>query len=888
MEELQGYARSTITYAEDLAPLFGETIEAPRLKPPDPPAADAPKHLQDQYKYQWKRYGKHYDQLEDVSLPTLFNAGWKQCTPAMKVRLKALDGYRTASQTTDCVWLFTNIRSIMLQFDATKKIGLSLLDARFNFLNCSQHASESVESYVENLRGWAEAIECYGGHIAEYIFCDRDYPDAVPDLDGYDRAREETLALAIIRNADGACFGSLRNELANAFLLGQDKYPKDSTAAYNLLVNYRPLISPKPPQQQNRNTNQSQATHKSTAPPTTSPTPASAPNEVNGITFAQVGTVVPGTNGEVFAHITCSKCKQPGHFANRCPNGQTTVSGTTLMQHGFVLAHSSTGDGIDPNWILLDSQSTLSVFRNASMLSNIRPSDQVLRAITNGGSQTSHLVGDFPNLGPVWYNPESIANILSLAKVRRVCRVTMDTSESPAFVVHRLDGSEMRFEEADSGLYVFSPNDSTAVKMYTLLQTVAGQKKLWNKRQIEAADEARHIYRIAGRPSEEDFEWYLRKNFIRNSPVTPDNAKRALAIYGPDVATLKGKTRCGADAPRVPSFKAVPIPPPILLHHRDVTLCTDFLFVQGIPFFHTISRNIGYRTLTAVPDRSKKTILRETQRAINLYNTRGFTVHGMHCDNEFGCIKDDVLPVRLDIVPADSHVGEVERSIRTIRERTRSAVHGMPYKGLPKLMVIELVKEAVRCLNLFPRRDGISDTMSPNTIVTGEGLPDYNKMTLEFGEYVQIFEPTTPSNTLHSRTLGAIALGPSGNANSPPALALPAINGSALVVFPTPPSTGCTPLLLRKINHSFKSLVLFSNGTLICPSTTMNTTKTICPPSPPVPLTMTWTTVFFLLMMMNSISLRLLLVSHLLLEWTKERAWSRKLKSPLCPNPLQT
>ncbi|GAX17935.1 hypothetical protein FisN_18Hu143 [Fistulifera solaris] len=204
MEELQGYARSTITYAEDLAPLFGETIEAPRLKPPDPPAADAPKYLQDQYEYQWKRYGKHYDQLEDVSLPTLFNAGWKQCTPAMKVRLKALDGYRTASQTTDCVWLFTNIRSIMLQFDATKKIGLSLLDARFNFLNCSQHASESVESYVENLRGWAEAIECYGGHIAEYIFCDRDYPDAVPDLDGYNRAREETLALAIIRNADAA------------------------------------------------------------------------------------------------------------------------------------------------------------------------------------------------------------------------------------------------------------------------------------------------------------------------------------------------------------------------------------------------------------------------------------------------------------------------------------------------------------------------------------------------------------------------------------------------------------------------------------------------------------------------------------------------------------
>lgn len=46
-----------------------------------------------------------------------------------------------------------------------------------------------MEAYVENLRGWAEAIECYGGHIAEYVFRDRDDPDAVPDLGGYERAQ---------------------------------------------------------------------------------------------------------------------------------------------------------------------------------------------------------------------------------------------------------------------------------------------------------------------------------------------------------------------------------------------------------------------------------------------------------------------------------------------------------------------------------------------------------------------------------------------------------------------------------------------------------------------------------------------------------------------------
>jgi hypothetical protein len=31
------------------------------------------------------------------------------------------------------------------------------------------------------------------------------------------------------------------------------------------------------------------------------------------------------------------------------------------------------------------------------------------------------MIGEFPNLGKVWYNHESIANILSLAEVRKVC-----------------------------------------------------------------------------------------------------------------------------------------------------------------------------------------------------------------------------------------------------------------------------------------------------------------------------------------------------------------------------------------------------------------------------------------------------------------------------------
>jgi hypothetical protein len=166
-----------------------------------------------------------------------------------------------------------------------------------------------------------------------------------------------------------------------------------------------------------------------------------------------------------------------------------------------------------------------------------------------------------------------------------------------------------------------------------------------------------------------------------------------------------------------------------------------------------------------VLNRSQTTILTETQRVIDLYQQRGFIVRDVHADNEFECIRTSIGPVAMDIVPADSHVGEIERSNRTLKERTRTCVHGLPFKRLPKLMVAHIVKNAVTCLNQFPWKHGISQTMSPDTIMTGKPPPDFTKMRLEFGSYVQVFEDNDPSNTIKARSTGAIALSPTGNAH---------------------------------------------------------------------------------------------------------------------------
>jgi Zinc knuckle len=761
VEALQGYCKKNLRFSEDLAGLFADPMVEPRILPPDDPGDNATKLQEALWTEQVKTYSKRIDTLRS-NLAATHAVIWGQCSEAMKSKIKSITGYKGKADADDCFWLLQQIKAVTLLFDEKRNPFISAMDALKGFLNCRQNATQTPSEYLEELKGWADTIEYRGGTFAmshELVPQSDDQGRERTDEERRTIARDTTLAIALIKGADPTRYGTLITAFANSFAMGKDEYPTDLSAAYGVLVNYKTPENARP-----RNASGVSAQPSSTS--TTSP-------ESSALTFAQRGVTppTPGSSGAVNPGITCFNCNLMGHYSTDCPSDAGTsvapTGGVTLLQHGLTMAQSSESHhGIDSSWILLDSQSTISIIKNPSMLKNIRPSRTALRVITNGGFQDSTMVGDFPNLGEVWYNRDSIANILSLAAVRKVCRVTMDTAVFSSMFVHRLDGSIMEFIEQPSGLYVFKPSNNSNVKVtaYTMVSTVAGQKKLFTNRQVAAADAARDLYRKLGRPSEPEFQSILRHNLIRNCPVTPDDARRALLIYGPDIAVLKGKTTRSSPAPRAPTFEAVPIPAPVLAHHRNVTLCADFFFVQGICFLHTISRDIGFRTVKYVPDRTHKTILRELAATVALYHTRGFAVRDVHADHEFECVRADLLPLMMNIVPADCHVGEIERSIRTIKERLRSTVHGLPFKRIPKLMLCHMVDDVTRCLNMFPRHRGVSDTLSPAGIVTGAALPDFNTLRLEFGSYVQVFEDVEPTNTPRARTLGAIALTPTGNA----------------------------------------------------------------------------------------------------------------------------
>jgi hypothetical protein len=91
-------------------------------------------------------------------------------------------------------------------------------------------------------------------------------------------------------------------------------------------------------------------------------------------------------------------------------------------------------------------------------------------------------------------------------------------------------------------------------------------------------------------------------------------------------------------------------------------------------------------------------------------------------DGEFEAMRGDLanLGIALNEVARDKHIGNVEWFIRTLKERMRAICNSLPFTNMPPhiVLVIEMVKHAVYWLNAFPHPNGVSDTLSPCTIIT--------------------------------------------------------------------------------------------------------------------------------------------------------------------------
>ena len=153
-------------------------------------------------------------------------------------------------------------------------------------------------------------------------------------------------------------------------------------------------------------------------------------------------------------------------------------------------------------------------------------------------------------------------------------------------------------------------------------------------------------------------------------------------INGPSVQALKGKTIRTKPIPVVTDHVAVPHA--IFEGNINVTLSVDVMFVNRIPFLTFISRHLKFTTAETLHNRTTSHLVQCVTNVKDVYTKRGFNVTTALMDREF------------------EHVPEIERQHRLIKEQARACRHSLPFKMIPKIMIIEMIYNCVLWINAFP------------------------------------------------------------------------------------------------------------------------------------------------------------------------------------------
>ena len=824
-KELVRYVNKKFKFPDDIEYLINN-LKNPVMDPPKTPSKSPRKNKLSMGKKRMyeKKIDKFLEREEGFksNVKKLYNVIWSQCSKTMQTKVQATHGFEKMEKKKKVVKLLKKIKGIMYNFDENEYLPTSLNSAVMAIYQCYQGKNESNASYLARFRHHLETLKYYGGNIGKHhsTLVKEMKMDLVkynpethrPGNKKYEKysekAKNRVIAEIFLKNADKERYGKLIADVENDFIRHGIMYPADIEAVNSQMAAIKTGKEKKVPNNRKR--------------------------KFHGRDDERVdnGETQRFMKEFTFTNMTCYRCQQPGHIAKYCPEKrkfkdsdekekdkptphQTNptdkkkdlktekpknegVTATTLAREfGGANSDSEVEDvdefglgfhinGIESSrpseiilanrnlipdtWILLDSQSTVDIFRNKNLLKEVKKVDEGrgVRCFCNSGYQDTHEEGTLAGYGKVWYNDSFLANILSFAKVSDKYRITIDTKKEQAFIVH-VGGFRMKFIRSDMGLYYHdtqwnhSKEESPGVIM---IQTVANNMEGFTPREVRGARAAQKLHDIMGRPRYNNVKAMLQFNQIRNCPVTVADMENARKIYGPSIERMRGRN-VREKTNRVEEETIIPIPREILEAVKELTMCCDLFFVDGTPFLLSITRKMCYTMVECIPNRKlHASILPSMERMISSYRRRGFVVTRVFTDVEFNGLREvlaDRHKIKLNISSANEHVPEAEREIRFIKEGTRSDRLALPFEIIPKLLTVAVVKNIVFWANCQPRKQSISRVYSARVIMT-EAMPDYStRCKLQVGSYCEVQDDPTPTNSQKPRTVPALALEPAGN-----------------------------------------------------------------------------------------------------------------------------
>ena len=419
----------------------------------------------------------------------------------------------------------------------------------------------------------------------------------------------------------------------------------------------------------------------------------------------------------------------------------------------------------------LDGCLTVTAFKSNKYLKDIQAVRGGIKINCNAGAVSTNLRRTYGWL-KVWYLPDGIADIFSMHELKKAYRITYD-SWYGYYIVHTPKG-EVQFYKDKQGLpYINMEKSNKAVAMTLLqqekwafdarksvletevlfIQTIQGNYEGFTKCEVTKAKKARRAQAMMRTPSEKDYKGMVSNNRIANCPITLSIVSNACAIFGPDLASIRGKTVQRTSAPVVADYMAVPRE--LVDSNKVITLAADVFFIDGMACLLMVSRRIKFVTAEHVPVRTVLRLSKHLKRVLNVYGRAGFRVSTI--------LMDGMPTIECNTTVAKEHVSKAKRTIRKAKERTRGLLVTLPFACIPKQMKIDCVYFMVLWMIAFPVKSGISQTFLPWELLVQWRL-DYKKhCPVPPGTYGKMHDEPVPTNTMTWRTHKGIALGLTGN-----------------------------------------------------------------------------------------------------------------------------
>ena len=173
---------------------------------------------------------------------------------------------------------------------------------------------------------------------------------------------------------------------------------------------------------------------------------------------------------------------------------------------------------------------------------------------------------------------------------------------------------------------------------------------------------------------------YVEGNMIPNCDITREDIIRAEDIFRPNLGSIKGMTtRHHTQHVNITWTK---VPREILQKYGEVTLAINIMAINKIPFMITTSRHIHFGTAELIRNKAKRTLMTSIHQVVGAYHARGFRICNILADGGFECIRNNLadIGISLNVATRNENVPEVERYIRTIKERVRAIACTLPFQ----------------------------------------------------------------------------------------------------------------------------------------------------------------------------------------------------------------